>query len=285
MLGRMVDSERAVRRLVTRGLGNMANCRKDMVERHLTTILSALISAMDDKDDPEDQIALAAMKGLAQVLGQVEEGHVRGILINIALRIRPCLAKDSGRVRAAAFALFGALSRFGNGPSSSTFLEQIHSNLMTMLLHLNDESDDVKRATKGALKKIGPLIGSASVDKMFQTLLLDDRSLHYGEFVNDLSKCIIADFPEKLNFYVMNCVGFFKSEWVSLRTNAVVCAGFLLGNLQNPVANNATNNDAKIHVGSISKEHVCSALMSLLKDGDAGVRAAAAEAISLLYSY
>jgi len=89
----------------------------------------------------------------------------------------------------------------------------------------------------------------------------------------------------KLNFYVMNCVGFFKSEWVSIRTNAVVCAGFLLGNLQNPTAGSGTNNNVAMHKSSISKEHVCSALMSLLKDSDPGVRSAAAEAISLLHSY
>lgn len=41
-------------------------------------------------------------------------------------------------MRAAAFTLFGSLSRFGNGPSEKTFLEQIQTNFVSMLLHLNE---------------------------------------------------------------------------------------------------------------------------------------------------
>ena len=45
-------------------------------------------------------------------------------------------------MRAAAFTLFGSLSRFGNGPSEGPFLEQIQTNFVTLLLHL-DEADPV----------------------------------------------------------------------------------------------------------------------------------------------
>ena len=45
-------------------------------------------------------------------------------------------------VRAAAFTLFGSLSRFGNGPSEQPFQEQIQTNFVTLLVHLN-ESDPV----------------------------------------------------------------------------------------------------------------------------------------------
>ena len=45
-------------------------------------------------------------------------------------------------VRAAAIKLFGSLSRFGNGPSEGPFLEQVQTNFVTLLLHLN-ESDPV----------------------------------------------------------------------------------------------------------------------------------------------
>lgn len=41
-------------------------------------------------------------------------------------------------MRAAAFTLFGSLSRFGNGPSEKPFLEQIQTNFVSMLLHLNE---------------------------------------------------------------------------------------------------------------------------------------------------
>ena len=45
-------------------------------------------------------------------------------------------------MRAAAYTLFGSLSRFGNGPSQIPFLEQIQTNFVSLLLHLN-ETDPV----------------------------------------------------------------------------------------------------------------------------------------------
>ena len=47
-------------------------------------------------------------------------------------------------MRAAAFTLFGKLSRFGGGPSKAPFLEQVHTNLISVLLHLNEEDDVIK---------------------------------------------------------------------------------------------------------------------------------------------
>ena len=48
-------------------------------------------------------------------------------------------------MRAASFQLFGDLARFGDGPSHDPFLEQVHSNLVSILLHLNDEERSVRK--------------------------------------------------------------------------------------------------------------------------------------------
>lgn len=50
-------------------------------------------------------------------------------------------------MRAQAVILFGNLSRFGDGPSKAPFLEQIHSNLVSLLLHLNDPEIEVKKVS------------------------------------------------------------------------------------------------------------------------------------------
>ena len=71
----------------------------------------------------------------------------------------------------------------------------------------------------------------------------------------------------------MGCVSFYKSMWPEIKCNAALFTGYLLGNLD----------EDKRH--AVSKEHVCSALIILLKDPTATVRAAAAEAMSLLYEY
>lgn len=52
-----------------------------------------MLAGMDDKEDPDDLITMEAMSGLAKIFDQIDEKHVRPILINIALRIRPCFEK------------------------------------------------------------------------------------------------------------------------------------------------------------------------------------------------
>ena len=63
------------------------------VGKFSTTVLSAMLAGMDDKEDPDDLITMEAMSGLAKIFDQIDEKHVRPILINIALRIRPCFEK------------------------------------------------------------------------------------------------------------------------------------------------------------------------------------------------
>ncbi|XP_043547011.1 maestro heat-like repeat-containing protein family member 1 [Chiloscyllium plagiosum] len=155
--------------------------------------------------------------------------------------------------------------------SSPPLVEQIHSSLVSLLLHLNDSSEEVVKACKFTLRLVGPLLGSESVSVMLQKHLLEEANLHYGEFINDLAKHIISDFPEKVNFYIMGNVSFFKSVWPEIRGNAVMFTGFLLGSL------------SQDELQSISLEHVCTAIILLLRDGVPSVRIKAAEALSLLH--
>ncbi|CAI8027043.1 Maestro heat-like repeat-containing protein family member 1 [Geodia barretti] len=221
LLGRQVDSNYVVRMYCIRGLGNMADIGGSQVSHFSTTILSAMLAGMDDREDPEDLITMEAMSGLSRIFSQIDEGHVRPILINIALRIRPCFEK----------------------------------------------------ACKEALQKLGPLMKSENINTMFQRHLDPAESLFYPDFLNDLCKHIVTDFTDKVNFYIMNAVTFFKSMWSPVKANAALLVGYILGNL--PLEKS----------GMISKEHVCEALTLLLKDPSPDVRASTAEAMSLLYDY
>ncbi|XP_071959367.1 maestro heat-like repeat-containing protein family member 1 [Antedon mediterranea] len=273
LLGRLVDANHIVRMLCIRGLGNIASAGEDQVQKYCTTVLSAMMAGMDDKEDPEDNITLESMSGLSRILTQIDESSIRPILVNITLRIRPCFEKQRASVRAAAFMLFGNLSHFGDGPSRAPFLEQIHTNFVSVLLHLNDEDVEVRKSCKHALRQFGPLLGSTSINEMFQKHLIVDGNLNYGEFMYDLTKVIIADFIQKINFFVMGNVSFFRSTWPEIRSNAAIFVGFLLGNLP------------KAQHSLITKDHVCGALTLLLKDPVPSVRIKAAEAMSLLFEY
>lgn len=216
LLTKLVDHYHDVRMLVIRGLGNIASISDDQMKKHTTTVLSAMMTGMDDRDDPNDLITLEAMRGLSKVLAKVDEDNVRQILINISLRIRPCFEKDRGAVRAAAIKLFGDLSRFGDGPSRAPFSEQIHANLVSLLLHLNEEDEEVRGACKNALLLLGPLLDSESINETISSLE-GSGGVHYGEFMSQLSKLLIAEFDDKISFYSMNSVNFFKSEWKEIK--------------------------------------------------------------------
>ncbi len=66
---------------------------KPKVQKHSTTILSAMMAGLDDKDDLNDDITLESMNGLTKIISLIDESNVRPILINILLRIRPCFEK------------------------------------------------------------------------------------------------------------------------------------------------------------------------------------------------
>jgi hypothetical protein len=116
-------------------------------------------------------------------------------LINILLRVRPCFEKEKAQIRASSYNLFGELARFGQGPSREPFMEQVHSNFVGFVLHLNESDARVKLACRRVLKQVGPLLGSKAIESMFEEALPDGKtSLHYGEFINDLSKILVHIF-------------------------------------------------------------------------------------------
>ncbi len=99
--------------------------------------------------------------------------------------------KDKSSIRSSAYILFGKLSRFGRGPSKEPFIEQIHSNFVSFILHLNENDLNVKKSCKYTLRQNGPLMNSDSINELFQKALIDDVPLHYGEFINNLSKILV----------------------------------------------------------------------------------------------
>ncbi|EDV29054.1 uncharacterized protein TRIADDRAFT_52558 [Trichoplax adhaerens] len=273
LLSRLVDDNLKVRMFCVRGLGNVASVGREHFNAYSTTVLSALMSGIDEKDDSDCDITLEAMSGLSRIIAELDETHVRSILINISLKIRPCFEKSEEKVRARAFTLFGHLSKFGDGPSKVPFLEQIQANMVSLLLHLNENEASVVKACKFTLRSIGPLLNNSEIDYMFQKYLLDDATLYYGEFLNNLTRLLISEYKEKTSLYVTGATRFFKSEWEEIRANAATLIGYYLGNLPNELRE------------TISKEHVCNALKMLLKDTSPMVRSGCATATSLLYEY
>eukprot|EP00012_Vannella_robusta_P000552 CAMPEP_0206186026 /NCGR_PEP_ID=MMETSP0166-20121206/2167_1 /ASSEMBLY_ACC=CAM_ASM_000260 /TAXON_ID=95228 /ORGANISM="Vannella robusta, Strain DIVA3 518/3/11/1/6" /LENGTH=1620 /DNA_ID=CAMNT_0053601351 /DNA_START=1 /DNA_END=4863 /DNA_ORIENTATION=- len=258
--------------MAIRGLGNIADAGAEEVNRFSSTVIDALMCAIDSKDE---ELAMEAMNGLSRVFELVDEKCVAPVLVNICHRVRPAFEKDQDEIRCASFQLFATLHRFGNDVGAQIFYEQIHNNFTTLFLHVNDPNEDVRKACKLALKNFAPLLQAEKLVDFFNEVLHEDRELNYDAFLNQLSVHLIEYFPERLNLYVMTSIEYFKSDWIPLREGAATFIGHALGNVPE---------DKKFSVG-LNPGIISSALIGLLKQKSPKVRSAGAIAMSRLYSY
>lgn len=265
MMERISEPCCTVRMLALRGLGNIAVGSPEKVNKYAKELLAAMSAGMEEKDDPGKHITLEAMSGLSKVLLYLDQKNVHLLVVYIFMKIKPFLENDNDEIRCAAIMLLGNLSKFGSG--EPVFKDQLHNVLVSLLLHLCDPNQQVVKACKYSMRVCAPLVGSEQITSMFQKHLHEDKSLHYGEFINDLTKYIIQDFPNMLNFYHNTVIQFFKSNWAEIRASAAMFIGFLLGNL---------SEDLFIHM---NMGIVTQGLVMLLQDPDPTVRAKAAEAM------
>ncbi|XP_058132165.1 maestro heat-like repeat-containing protein family member 1 isoform X11 [Dasypus novemcinctus] len=138
LAARQKDASASVRRLVLRGLANVATGSPDKVRAHSPQLLSAMIAGLDDADEPHGPVVLEAMEGLARLLALLEPGELRSVLLHVAIRIRPFFDSENAELRRAAFGLFGHLHRACHGDCEDVFLEQAVGGLAPLLLHLRD---------------------------------------------------------------------------------------------------------------------------------------------------
>ncbi|XP_026149512.1 maestro heat-like repeat-containing protein family member 1 [Mastacembelus armatus] len=265
MMERISDLCCTVRMLAVRGLGNIAVGSPEKVNKYAKELLAAMSSGMEEKDDPGKLITLEAMSGLSKVLLYLDKKNVHLLVVYIFMKIKPFLESENDEIRCASIYLMGNLSKFGSG--EPVFKDQIHNVLVSLLLHLVDPNPQVVKACKYAMRVCAPVVGSEQITGMFQNHLHDDKSLHYGEFINDLTKYLIQDFPGMLNFYHISVIQFFKSNWPEVRAGAAMFIGFLLGNL-------SEEHFSHLNMGTITK-----GLVMLLQDPDPVVRVKAAEAM------
>uniref|UniRef100_A0A8C1M4M6 Maestro heat-like repeat-containing protein family member 1 n=1 Tax=Cyprinus carpio TaxID=7962 RepID=A0A8C1M4M6_CYPCA len=215
MMERITDTCGTVRMLAVRGLGNIAVGSPEKVNKYAKELLAAMSSGMEEKDDPGKLITLEAMSGMSKILLYLDQKNVQ---LSVVM-----FCQENDEIRCASIMLLGNLSKFGSG--EPVFKDQIHNVLVSLLLHLSDPNPQVVKACKYAMRICAPVIGSEQISAMFQKHLLEEKGLHYGEFINDLTKYLIQDFPGMLNFYHITVIQFFKSNWAEIRASAAMFIG------------------------------------------------------------
>ncbi|XP_049621834.1 maestro heat-like repeat-containing protein family member 1 isoform X1 [Suncus etruscus] len=273
LTARQKDSCAGVRRLVLRGLANLASCSGEQVQAHGSQILTAMISGLDDRDDPHSLVALEAMMGLARLVALLAPGDLHCVLLHIAIRIRPFFDSEKMEFRAASIRLFGHLNKASHGDCEDVFLEQVVGGLVPLLLHLQDPQASVVSACKFALCMCSCNLECEELADVFQKQLQEGRSLHFGEFLNTTCKHLMHHSPDLLPRLVSTSLFYFKSCWEDVRAAAPMLTGFLVLHVEPE------------HQPQVDLEQLVLALQQLLRDPAPAVRVKAAETLGRLVKF
>ncbi|XP_021544524.1 maestro heat-like repeat-containing protein family member 1 isoform X3 [Neomonachus schauinslandi] len=273
LAARQKDPCASVRRLVLRGLANIASGSPDKVRAHGPQLLTAVIGGLDDRDDPHSLVALEAMVGLARLLDLVEPQDLRPLLLHVAIRIRPFFDSEKMELRSASIRLFGHLNKACHGGCADAFLEQVVGGLVPLLLHLRDPQAPVTSACRFALRMSGPNLKCEQLAAALQQHLQDGRGLHFGEFLNGTCKLLMHHFPDLLGRLVSTSLFYFKSSWEDVRAAAPMLTGFLVLHVEAE------------HRPQVDLEQLTTALQLLLKDPAPLVRMKAAETLGRLVKF
>ncbi|XP_069588269.1 maestro heat-like repeat-containing protein family member 1 isoform X3 [Ranitomeya imitator] len=273
MTGRLKDSNVTVRMLAVRGLGNIASGYPEKVRKHGSHLLTAMINAMDDREDPDHIVTQEAMSNLSRLLPHVQDSDMQSLLIHTAIRIRPFFDHDREELRRSSVILFGNLTKFSSSRGGETLFEQILNGLVTLLLHLQDPKPDVVKACKFALQMCAPSLNNQGLADMFTTHLHPDRGLHFGEFMNDVCKHLLLGYPDMTSRLIQTNISYFKSIWPDIRAAAPLFIGFLVLHMQ--------PDQCKM----VDLDHLVSSLIVLLKDPVPPVRMKASETMGRLVKF
>ncbi|XP_003373671.1 putative HEAT repeat-containing protein KIAA1833-like protein [Trichinella spiralis] len=257
----------------------MAHCDTRLLNSFCDLAINLLIAGLEDASDFKDEIAFEAMQGLSKLTAKCMPDQFANVLITVVLAIRPFFEKESGAIRSVAFNLLGNMSRFG---TDRKFLEQVHGCMISVLLHLNDEVEDVctvrtkfiilTEAAAFALQEMVKLLNCEQLTKLSAKANQIGKEITYAEFLKEFAS-ILVSFTEQVDLYALNCSNYFKSASSKMRCNATLFIGYFLGVVPDDLRTN------------ISKEVILSGLIILLKEPEVEVRRAAALAMSYLYAY
>ncbi|XP_062892506.1 maestro heat-like repeat-containing protein family member 1 [Mobula hypostoma] len=269
LLRTLEDPSPSVHLLSVRGLGNLALGAPQKVPRYADQLLAAMVGGLDQRAELDDFVALEALSGLSKVLGQLAEEDVGPALTDVIAAVQPFFESERERLRAAAFAVFGSLLHFADGGPCDLFMERVHLSLVSLLLHVNDSSPEVVAACKAVLHLLGPHLCSDNIRAVFRAELLEEADTRYWDFIDELTRLIVSDFPDRAGLYLSSSVSFFKSVLPEIRGNAIVLAGFLMHHLP------------REHVEASADQNVCVAIIMMLHDVSPCVRAKAAKVLGL----
>uniref|UniRef100_A0A5B6ZUL3 Uncharacterized protein n=1 Tax=Davidia involucrata TaxID=16924 RepID=A0A5B6ZUL3_DAVIN len=210
------DDSPTVRRLCLRGLVQIPSIH---ILRYTTQVLGVILALLDDSDE---SVQLTAVSCLLMVFESSSNDSVEPILLNLSVRLRNLQMCMNTKMRANAFAAFGALSNYGVGSQREAFLEQVHATLPRLVLHLHDDDFGVRQACRNTLKRIAPLLELEGISALFSTHCFNsDHRSDYEDFVRDLTRQFTQYLASRVDIYMVSTIQAFDAPWPIIQANAI----------------------------------------------------------------
>ncbi|XP_019243060.1 PREDICTED: protein SHOOT GRAVITROPISM 6 isoform X1 [Nicotiana attenuata] len=260
------DDSPTVRRLCLRGLVQMPSIH---VLQYTTQILGVILALLDDSDE---SVQLTAVSCLLMVLESSSRDAVEPVLLNLSIRLRNLQACMNEKIRANAYAAFGALSTYGTGPQRDSFLEQFHAAFPRMVLHLHEDDLSVRQACRSTLKCVAPLMEIDGINALLNThWFSSDHRSDYEDFLRELARQLTQHLAARVDTYMASIIQAFDAPWPVVQANAVYLCSSLL-----------SLSDDK-HISALFYNQVFDMLVGKMsRSTDAIVRATCSSALGLL---
>uniref|UniRef100_A0A914LD95 Uncharacterized protein n=1 Tax=Meloidogyne incognita TaxID=6306 RepID=A0A914LD95_MELIC len=274
--GALKDQLLTVRKMALHGIGQISHLKGPDAEELILCFSSrsveAALAGLDDYWDRQDQLATESIASLDSLVGISQPKLILNVLPQLLLKIRPCFEKENELLRSSAFSLFAGLgSSVGN---YDIFKESLHSNIISILLHLNDKEENVKLSCAKVLSTCIPLLNSDHATTLVENEFVNGRlPANFSDFLRQFGLILSISFPDRLNNYALDCNNFFRSASFHIRSNAALLMGFMLTALTPELR------------ATLSTDLIFSGLMQLMKDPEEQVRLNTLFAISLLYEF
>ncbi|KAL4297964.1 hypothetical protein GQ457_12G011030 [Hibiscus cannabinus] len=217
------DESPTVRCLCLRGLVKIPSVH---IYQYTTQVLGVILALLDDLDE---SVQLTAVSCLLMILETSPKDAVEPILLNLSVRLRNLQISMNAKMRADAFAAFGALSNYGIGAHKDAFLEQIHATLPRLILHLHDDDLAVRHACRNTLKRFAPLMEIEGLLALFNSHSINsDHRSDYEDFVRDFTRQFVQHLSSRVDTYMVSTIQAFDAPWPIIQANAIYVSSSIL---------------------------------------------------------
>ncbi|MBA0650992.1 hypothetical protein Goklo_018365, partial [Gossypium klotzschianum] len=199
------DESPTVRCLCLRGLVKIPSVH---IYQYTTQVLGVILALLDDLDE---SVQLTAVSCLLMILETSPKDAVEPILLNLSVRLRNLQISMNVKMRADAFAAFGALSNYGIGAHKDAFLEQ------------------------NTLKRFAPLMEIEGLLALFDSHRINsDHRSAYEDFVRDFTRQFVQHLSSRVDTFMASTIQALNAPWPIIQANAIYVSSSILSLSDDP---------------------------------------------------